>query len=247
VFGSDLKFIRQFRDRTSGMPFTTALLRNGDLLTSDRAPDPRYYFAITSPDTGWSFGEVPDALRDLGLLDIVRGIAYGGDSTFWAGPVANADQPYVVEQWSIAGHRLATYERRVSWYAVRPRRGARSASGEEENAPLRTPPSASARPMNVDQQGMVLVYVWVPNDLWRPLSRSEQETDAPRLFFNLHIEVIDPGSQRVLASETLNSAEVSAGRLPMHFFPGTRSGYRYSETAVGIPEVSIVEYDLARR
>ena len=251
IFGPDHKYIKRGVVMRAQQGWNAAL-DNGTVLSFAAAEGERNYFHVTDPATARvrSFGEVSPSVMDLNMLVISRGIASRGDTIFWAGPVTASGQPYVLDMWSTSGMRLKTFRRDVPWFPQKAVRdyGRSDAAHDAPDVPKNLgPPQPFARPLNVDGEGLPLVYVSVPNNRWRWIpDEAERRREEPG-FENLHIEVIDPESGVVLAAEVTNDALRRTGVIPNSFIPGTRLGYRRTVDADGIATLSIVEYLLVAR
>jgi hypothetical protein len=141
---------------------------------------------------------------------------------------------YQLERWSTSGGLLQTIERDAIWFPKGLDPTAELDRGGKQRAP-----DPTLQPMNVDQDGLILVYSWVPNSAW--------DTDSPDNDMvraqNLHIEVIDPKTRVLIASEVVRVQALVSGIVPRFFFPGTRNGYIVVEGVAG-PEIHLVEYKL---
>jgi hypothetical protein len=230
VFDSSHRFIGRARVFASAGSFIHSTpIGETMVLTSSTSPGSPHYFRLHSlrGEVIRAFGDIPS----FGGSDPVgRAIVPAGDTVFWAGADHRSDQ-YTLEQWSTTGRSMRRLQRHVSWYRKLPH-------------PMASTPSA--QPRNVDGEGMLLVYVWVASDSWRWIENDEERAKARR-FSNLHLEVIDPTTGSVLASEVVSVSALTVGAIPERFFPGTRLGYRYATSDAGMTAVHIVEYGLTAR
>ena len=177
---------------------------------------------------------------------IFRSIAYAGGTRFFAGPVPTAWKGYVIEEWTLDGTLVHRFRRSTPWLRASEQNGQGSARSKALVGQGLPGPSIWIE--NLDANGRLVVYVPVPNDSWRPLREGEVGRGVTRLFYNLHVEVIDPARGEVLASEAVNgSASRTGGVLPVDYFWGTNLGFRIADGPDGLPAVTVLEYSLKTR
>jgi hypothetical protein len=245
VFSRDLRFVRGIRVRSSGLRAVTAVLDDGRILISDPPfQEGVRRFAVIGMigAAEQAFGELEPQPTSMEMRTHPS-VVIGSEASFFSGPPSDGTAGYVLDEWSLLGNKTASYRRAAEWLSASERNSG-SARSRRRISSGKSPPGLAIRPVNVDHDGLVLTYVWVPNANWREVTRSEQNKDPNRLSFNLHIEVLDPRAGTILASEVVNSVAVADGAIPLEYFDGTRLGYRHGRGADGLPVVSIVEYSL---
>ncbi len=221
----------RFQRRISGVTLgvfaeETRFVRGGiHILASNLAGNDSYYFHIVDRDGTplKSFGAVPAADRSAASADRnSRMIAYEGDSTFWAGPVRDAEDGYTVEQWSITGRHIQTIQINTPWYGAKPlfdrhRLGAKVTS------------------LHVDSTGVLLVYVHVPNKNYRERFGAGRD---PNLW-DVHYNVIDTRTATMLAA----GKYARTLKVPQ-YFGRTRTGWIASSDTSDQVVHQIVRYKL---
>jgi hypothetical protein len=233
-----LEFVRRIAiPRSSTSARTTAVISGDFIVVSTTTSDRQHVFSLFDLNglPIRSFGPIPRNLRENGLDVVTRPIADAGGGAFWAGPVWSSGSGFVLEKWDTAGRKLKTVVRDVSWFNdFRPLRQ-RIPEGESP-APREPPPLVS--PENVDGDGLILVFSWVPHGRWTYGPGAQGK--------NVVIEVIDPDSDEVLASTTVLGTSDGPERLPRGFFRFTRLGYFVRQDGDGRLSLHIIEYGLAQ-
>ncbi len=236
VYEPTLQFLGRIPVPSPQTRHANAVFRGGFIMasTGTRGDQLEYFrrYGVGGPTP--AFATIPLAIRHGTSF---RGIVAADDTTFWAGPDPADDDGYSLERWTIGGERIMGFRREVPWF---PEMGISSETRDPAE-----PPRPTVNPMNVDAEGLVLVYTLIPNDAWRqrPAGEAPPAVAADR---NVHIEVIDPRAATALASEVVNISTYTSRTIPYEFFPRTRLGYVQSRTD-GRAEVRVVEYGLARR
>jgi hypothetical protein len=190
---------------------------------------------LTSGDSvARTFGTVPPELRGKQIESISRSVLAATDSTFWAASNPMAGHGYRLELWSATGNLLKTIQRRAAWF------------DEEVKFDTAGPPSSNVQPRNVDQHGLLLTMSWVPNDeFWKiPGAKDLPPSDSGPQRSDIFLEVIDPLSGLVLATEKVTLQALSKGLIPLFFIAGTRFGYTPRRLSDGRTELHIMEYRL---
>ena len=235
VYEPTLQFLGRIPVPSSQTRHANAVFSGGFIMSSSgiRGDQLEYFRRYGVGGGAPAFGTIPLEIRHGSSF---RGIVAADDTTFWAGPDPADDDGYSLERWTIRGERVSGFRREVPWF---PRTGL-----SPERADSAAPPRPTVNPMNVDAEGMVLVYTLIANEAWRQRAAGEA-APTPLTDRNVHIEVIDPRGATVLASETVNIATYRARTIPYEFFPRTRLGYVHTERE-GRAEVRIIEYGLTR-
>ena len=94
------------------------------------------------------------------------------------------------------------------------------------------------RAVHVDSTGLILIYLSVPTERWRPVTDATRPPDPAGIRF--FYEVIDPKQKVILASGRIDPLEP-----PYQFFRPAREGYRRRTTEAGLTYHEIVRYELA--
>jgi len=182
----------------------------------DRTGSFRRSFGPADPDSGRPF---PGAEEDSAIL------AAAGGSRFWAA----SPSVYRLELWDTAAVRLRIIEREVSWF-----------KGTSVDAAART----SELPLQLvlirsDVDGLIWTVAAVPENRRRQRD-SEAENHDPYAAYSWRMEVLDPGSGALLASESFSRLS----DVPV--FSRTGFAYRYHEDGEGA-RIEIVEVGLQPR
>ena len=136
-------------------------------------------------------------------------VAVGAGGRLWVA----WEHPYRVEEWDTAGNRRAEFIRRADWFPTR-RRG--SQLSDSVGGPL---PSHIAG-MWEDERGLLWIMSYVPDDRWIHAPRRERrrrlETNAGLAIrqggYDMVIEIVDPGSGSLIASERFAGPEGAPSR-----------------------------------
>ena len=245
TFDSNLNYIARRRIPASGAAgATTVLLADGSVLFSSPTHGAANYFKVSFGDERppREFGPVPTNLKSSNAAFYSRGVALESDSTFWAGPASGSLDERELERWTVGGDLQLVLQRRDRWLEVARRR--------PEDADIITEgrvPVVSTRPMHVDPTGALIVYTWVPNAAWQWVEDAAERARINASAFNLHIDVIDPGTGAVLASEIVNAESLSSGTVPFAFIRGTRIGFVRVTQPDGRAHLNLIEYALTAR
>jgi hypothetical protein len=261
VFTPAFEFERKVPLARGGTTDQTAVLDDGTILMADAgssggqkvfrvmaidtldlpaANGPRVLSAATSIR---EFGEV-DAAKVAAGARAERPIAYAGGASFWAAPGAWDGTGYTLEEWSTDGTLLRTIRRDVPWFPV----GAKPPERVREGQPRsNTPPPPAFGQIHLDAEGLLITFIGVANDRWRPEQGSFAEREAAQEeMYDAVVEVIDTRAGALLASERMLAAD-ALSRIAHWFFSGQASGYRVEETPLGLPVVKILDYRLVAR
>lgn len=261
VFAPSFAFERKVPLARGGTTGQTVVLDDGTILMSDAASTgggkvfrvmaidtmdlpassgPRVLAAVTAIR---EFGEV-DAAKVAAGARAERPIAYAGGTTFWAGPGAWDGTGYTLQEWSTDGRLLRTIRRDVPWFPVGAKPPERVREGQP---PSNTPPAPAFGQMHLDADGLLITFIGVPNERWRPVQGSFAEEEAAEEdMFDAVLEVIDTRASVLLASERMLVAD-ALRRIAHWFFSSQASGYRVDETPLGLPVVKILDYRLVAR
>jgi hypothetical protein len=168
-----------------------------------------------------------------------RAIVTSGDSAFWAGPIEGALQGYVLHKYSTTGETLMTIRREAPWFRDLPSNPA-SADGA-----VTSPAPPYIHPVHIDDEGVLLVSIWLDNSDWRPSAARTDVTTPRPVTQNNYLELIDPRSGTVLASEVILSVRTGF-TAPRGYFQGTRLAFRFDEAEDGTTSVHVVEFLLLK-
>ncbi|TVP60117.1 MAG: hypothetical protein EA351_00980 [Gemmatimonadales bacterium] len=179
-----------------------------------------------------SFGADPP-IEDLrnGQLHF-RWLATASDSTVWAAHRVR----YTIEEWSVEGNMMRELTRQVPWFPPVERGGFIDAE---------SPPNPELGPIHSDRAGLLWVVVQVPSANWEealemqpdPYGRQRLVPGNPRLYQDALIEVIDPGTGRIVARTRTDHRILG--------FVADGLVYTYDETESMEPVVRILELSLA--
>ncbi len=226
VLGPDGEFGRRMTTgRMLFQPFTTVLPTGVAVVAFPRVPD-HVFEVLSSADGGVSaaFGvPLPSESR------VRRVLAPASDTTFWAAPAHR----YRLEEWTVTGRRLRVIERTVPWFPPRER----DEMWDGRGGP---PPPVVAELFLDPETGLLWTRVMVPDGDYE---ESQGAVGGGLLtlgdldeLYDFVIEVLDPGTGRLLASRTSDrQAESVTGFLR----PGL--AYRIEETALGLLRYHILE------
>jgi hypothetical protein len=240
-------------------PEHAAFLDDGLFLTSSpgagpvpaTAHGPEYWFHLydfaSEPGTGEgvarrrSFGRIPASDQPAGRswTFAERLISYSGGTTFWAGPPLGVGRGYELELWDIGGDaRRRVIRREAPWFPA----------GSDRDPPIRgdgVPPTpvAQVTGLHADGTGLLFVIVYVPNPRWSPPARGPRTPQQYRedydTMHDVYIEVIDVDASVVLASVGPMRPSQARATYPVGYFPRSRDGLRYGESAEGHSLVQI--------
>lgn len=237
VFTSDSAVVWQHQlDAQQDGAVYSAVLGDGGLVASGAPVGSESHFTVlrSGDSVARKFATVPPELRTEQIVHVSRSVVRGSDTTFWAGPNSVAGHGYRLEQWSASGNLLTTIQRRAEWF--------------DETVVIDTagPPPSTVQPRNVDQHGLLLTMSWVPNDeFWKiPGAKDMPPSDSGPQRSDIFVEIIDPASGVVLATEAVTLRGLTTGVIPRFFIPGTRLGYTPRRLPDGRTELHILEYRL---
>lgn len=191
----------------------------------------RVSFATNQANVLSSFGPDSGEVRPHEgprLQQVLGRSQHGG---FWSADVLR----YRITRWSSQGEKTATLERRPRWF-----------SGESKfwvgNPSTPPPPAISA--IVEDDAGNVWVFVRIAAPTWREAwpKNVGMEVDLNKMsfekMFHTTIEVIEPGTRRVISRTTLPHWLIAA-------LPGMRAA-AYTVDEGGVPHVEVIELKLQR-
>lgn len=230
--------------RSGGWPPVTAtsaavlrsgnIVISGNLATADGAGFPAH---LVSPagNVIRSFGARAPAVRAEDDLWFARSVAAGaGDSTVWISNLV----AYRMEQWDVRGRLVQSLSRDVSWF--------RPLAPGTANYSRDTGPGPTQGSVWQDSAGFVWTRISVTDPNWRSAGqqlggeggvaiRSSNDFNG---VYDTVIEVIDPGSARLVASQ----------RFPEGMKGFVAGGFAFSamEDANGIPYVDVWRFRLRR-
>ena len=167
-----------------------ALLNQGDMVFDGpvgRTSDPMYYVMSPSGEELVRVGESKSTELDLEWSVLAR--RHGPGSGFWAASIWN----YAIERWDSAGTLESTLVRDAAWFPPYP--------PYPEGVFDSEPPPAALYHIREDNQGRLWVFVLLPDADWRPGIPRRPRHTWNRETFDYLVEVIDPGSARLIARD----------------------------------------------
>jgi hypothetical protein len=185
-------------------------------------------FEATIASTMKSFGPGSGEYRPGDPTYLFNPLTSVSAGSFWSAETLR----YRLHRWSTDGMPLMSLERAPEWFSVQ------SAGGVGNPA---KPPPPRVRALEVDTDGLVWVFVSVPARAWRaawpsgmPSAVSEIPLNKLRtdLLFDTMIEVIDPGTRRLVASMYYEGNIMAA--LP------NGSAAMYEVSRDGVPRIVIL-------
>ena len=264
VFSPNHQFLHDVP--AAGFEGPVVILGDGTPLVSGWDRNRKNYFHTMDSTFAPSraFGPVPDDVaRAPGLLH--RPISYAGGGAFWAAPLGEDAEAYILEEWGIDGELRRSLRRSFAgdpWRASAPRVVRIHLNDEGLLYAIVRRPSeeyseamkeASKRARKLMAEANALGY-----EEGREKAAAAQEArDAVRRDkLDFVVEVIDTRSGELLASEIFRLGKALEAGLPRSLFElygqrplfrGTTLGYRYEERPDGLPFVEIIEVVLSAR
>jgi hypothetical protein len=246
VFDASLGYLTSFRSEGVGTQSSqfSQVLADGRVAESGTASGAPY---VSITDAGGRSRRLDVSPAVIEIVDPQyatnrRAIHATRAASLWVGPWRAAPSVrtgYALEHWSAAGNLLMTLVRHPAWYPG-PAPGTAARQGQIVPSPLIVP-------VNIDPDGYLLVYAWVANRDWRWIDDDDERGRSTPAFQNLHLEVLDPATGTVVASEAVRVSAIVNGVMPRYFFPGTRLGYYLANPDSAEPSIEVVEYTLVRR
>ncbi len=240
TFSADHEFIGRSTLRSENArldPRMTVFLDNGEVLTGDAyQSDRRNFFRVFGADgtLARSFGPVDEEMAGNPQWPLFRVIAYNGGDSFWATPVADGDEEYLIEEWGTDGELRRAVRGQAPWFVW-----------SEDGVPF-----GGILQFNVDDgEGLLyIIYQRLTDEGERIMRRAMAAGDPfPRdkryTETEVVIQMIDLRAGELLASEVHRTSE-AMGFLPQALFPGVMKGPRTGEGPDGLPFVKIVAVDL---
>jgi len=215
VLSPEYEVVRSHRIPPALMPDAYAFLPDGALVVNALVPTPAgagypLHLLTAEGDVERSFGTDDTYITPrTEYTHTVRRVA-PGDSGVWAVPWTR----YVLQLWSRDGTMRRQWRRSVPWFEP-----------YEQIEPLSEegPPAPMVAGLSVDAHGYLWVAVTVADSRWRSNLRRETGPDGPQVFpkavervYDTILEMIDPGTGRLIVSERLDqkiSGFVDANRV----------------------------------
>ena len=239
VFSANLGFVRRVAIPTPGLLSLDRLsfiLDNGQALSSYASGiDRRNYFHLFDAEGALerSLGPVKAEEANDPTWPVDRLVAYDGGDTFWAGPAADEEAGYVVEQWNADGTLRRALRREGGWFLLR-----------EDRIP-----AVGVVQFHADDSAGLL-YILLNRLTSEGIEMMKENGRIPReerdRLAEIVIEVIDTRAGELLASEVYTATEARE-IVPSRLFPGAMQGYRYGESEAGLPFVEILAVELEAR
>lgn len=239
VFSANLGFVRRVAIPTPGLLARDGfsfILDNGQALSSYASGiDRRNYFHLFGAGGGLerSFGPIVTEEANDPTWPVDRLIAYDGGDTFWAGPAADEETGYVVEQWNADGTLRRALRREVGWVLLR-----------EDRIP-----AVGVVQFHADDSAGLL-YILLNRLTSEGIDMMKKNGRIPReerdRLAEIVIEVVDTRAGELLASEVYTVTEARE-IVPSRLFRGAMQGYRYGESEAGLPFVEILAVELEAR
>lgn len=245
TFSADHEFISRNSLQVQNLALDarmTVFLDNGEVLTGDPyQSDRRSFFRVFTADGALarSFGPVDEEMASDPEWPLHRTIAYYGGDSFWAAPVLDADEEYLIAEWGTDGEMRRALRGHSDWWM----RG-------DDGMPVG---GIGILQFNVDDdQGlMYIIYQRLTDEGVRimrralaadePFPRDKRYTET-----EVVIQMIDLRSGELLASDIHRTSEAMEF-LPRTLFPGVMKGPRPGEGPDGLPFVEIVAVELEAR
>lgn len=240
TFSADHEFIGRSTLRSENArldPRMTVFLDNGEVLSGDPyQSDRRNFFRVFSADgtLARSFGPVDEEMAGNPTWPLVRVIAYNGGDSFWATPVPDGDEEYLIEEWGTDGELRRAVRGQAPWFVW-----------TEDGVPF-----GGILQFNVDDgEGLLyIIYQRLTAEGARimrramaagePFPRDKRYTET-----EVVIQMIDLRAGELLAFEVHRTSEAMEF-LPRALFPGVMKGPRPGEGSDGLPFVEIVAVEL---
>ncbi|MEO7996216.1 MAG: hypothetical protein ABI852_02160 [Gemmatimonadaceae bacterium] len=245
VFNSALEFVASIPASETGIRgngATGELLSDGSFLSTVHASTGSFtVFDFSSPD-----GSAPPVLRAFGPpippgISSARRVSHSGGDTFWAGPLSNAGQGYVLEQWRTDGTLLKTIRRPVSWVPA-------GIAGTDSGGGA---PHPDLQMLHEDGSGVLLVSWMIFRPDFARLTAEERGDFTPGKArdksIDVYFEAIDANAGVVLASAGPVRPSSSFGHFPIGYFRGTREGYVRQENSKHVVSIRMTKTLLIKR
>ncbi|NNM04938.1 MAG: hypothetical protein HKO65_07520 [Gemmatimonadetes bacterium] len=204
VFSPDFEFVRSAR---IDPPFRLRggfFREDGSLLTTAidrRATDFGRPFHIVDRDgrVRRSFGEERGVITGNVERDLARSVGPSADGGFWA---THVYEQYTIEHWGPGGELVEIFERHPDWAPKPddPAGGPRDATGP--------PPSSIVANIQVDDEGLLWMLVWVPDEGWKEAFETSEDRPARHDYRDTIIEVLDPARGRVVARHRIDDLAI---------------------------------------
>lgn len=224
-YGPDGSFIGRASSPHLGIPMYSRLAANGNVIVTGFGREHQFRVIDAQGNLVSAFGELPPVVAgspgEGGHLiphpmSRQRQIAPTASSTFWAAPFVGSPDGYRLEEWTLDGELVRAIERDAEWFPE----------------PWPYDPSGPRPPrISIDMDGNDLLWVFV--FLYSP---ENNEVD------DLRVEVLDPATRSILASERLEYGDV-AGSFS-RLLPGTRLYARPSLDSLGFQEYHLGNVEL---
>ncbi len=238
VFDAELQFLRTIdAPRLGRLDYALAVSGDGGFVYAGQVAggDRRSWFHPSTRDglAEPSFGPVSEM---PGVLTLWRSLAVSTDSSFWAGPPYGSPSGLVIEEWTYDGTLLRRIELERSWM----------------HSTLTPFPEALQLPIvnvHTDEDGLLwLVATVVRAGVELPRISPDEEVDdevIKRLGTSIQmiLEVLDPASDRVLASADITGPpQRNFGWAPVNFLPNSRLAYHPETGPDGFTRLVIYEW-----
>lgn len=172
------------------------VLFNANIRTRERTGLPLH---ILEPDgsIARSFGRALEIREWDDVWGMIRMPAYAGEGRFWVAAAGEAS--YRAELWDTAGRHLKTLVRQPEWYEP---------VGYRSYNVRRQRPTPGLSDIHVDGAGRLWVIGKAARDDWHP--PAENEPIVPGYGTEAFIEVIDPATNRLIASTRFRDEPINA-------------------------------------
>ena len=215
----------------------TVFLDNGEVLTGDPyQSDRRNFFRVFGADgtLARSFGPVDEEMARSPEWPLNRVIAHNGGDGFWATPIPDGDEEYLIEEWGTDGELRRAVRGQAPWFVWR-----------DDGVSL-----GGIIQFNVDDdEGLLYIIYQRLTDEGVRIMRQAMAADEPfprdkrYTETEVIIQMIDLRAGELLASEVHRTSDAMEF-LPRTLFPGVMKGPRPGEGPDGLPFVEIVAVEL---
>jgi hypothetical protein len=237
VWGPDFRYVRSIPSLT--VPGGLRQIGDGRILSFNPI-SADFLTAITSDGEAEAFGSRRPTPTGCSACRVRMFEPAREPTQFYAIPL-NA---YQLEKWDASGELIGAFEVESDWFPKEP--------PPEGPRPLDEPPRPSLSGLSLDDRGFMWLFGWYANERWRSPAerglirgrgrtitiRALMEQGLDNTGFTTAVDVVDPGSGRVVASARLEG--------DMWFLFDGRRAYTRRQTDEGYVFLDIWEFALVR-